>query len=144
MIPEFDKHGNLKPGIWNATIAEVEERFAQTPLRRRLFEALLVVVEILTAAKCPAAYLDGSFITTASEPGDYDLCYESTGMVPTEEWRLFLKLTADERKKEHLGDIFVRMQVPPFFTDHVELWQSDRDGNVKGIIRIELRQQSDD
>jgi hypothetical protein len=144
VMPQFDEHGNLEPGIWDATIKELGERLAQTPHRKKLFNALAAVLDILRDANCSEAHLDGSFITTASEPGDYDLCYEPTGMVPTEAWQQLLGLTAADRKKKHLGDIFIHMPEPPFFTNLIEFWQTDREGNPKGIIRIGLRHEAND
>ncbi len=144
MIPQFDELGNLSAGVWDATIEEVGERFAQTPHRRRLFDALQIVLNILHDAGCPEAYLDGSFITATSEPAYYDMCYEPTGMAATEAWKQLLSKTAEERKREHLGDIFIHMPMPPFFTDHIEFWQTDRADNPKGIIRIKLRHEAND
>ena len=138
MIPEFDETGNLPPGIWPATIEEVGQRFATNAHRKTLFQAFVAVVNVLQAAHCPEVHLDGSFICSTETPGDYDMCYEPTGMQPNDEWRTLLEGTADERKAQHLGDIFIRMPVPPFFHDHVEFWQTDRDDEPKGIIRIEL------
>jgi hypothetical protein len=138
MLPEFDTCGNLPPGIWTATIGEVEVRYASNIQRQKLFQAFKEVLEILRAANCPEVYLNGSFICKSEEPGDYDMCYEWRGMQPTDEFHTLLKGTPDERKKKHLGDIFIRMSVPPYLEDYVESWQADRDHNVKGIIRIEL------
>lgn len=138
MILEFDQNGNLPPGIHVATIQEVEARFTNNIQRKRLFQALLKVLGILRGCNCPEVYLNGSFITTKSEPEDYDLCYEPTGINGTEEFKQFLE-TRETRKKEYLGDIFPRMPQPPYETDHVEDWQIGRDGEVKGIIRIILR-----
>jgi hypothetical protein len=66
------------------------------------------------------------------------MCYDWRGMQPTDEFRALLEGTIDERKEKYLGDIFIRMPVPPYMEDYVEYWQTDRDDNVKGIIRIEL------
>ncbi len=73
------------------------------------------------------------------------MVYEYLGMQPTEELHALLSVTHDERKAIYLGDIFIRMSVPPYVEDFVELWQMDRDGEVKGIIRIDLQSgESDD
>jgi hypothetical protein len=145
VIPAFDENGNLPPGIHVATITEVETRFANNNYRKRLFQGLLRVLEILRDCNCPEVHLNGSYITTKSEPGDYDLCYEPAGMKATEEFKQFL-LTRETRKAEHLGDIFPRMPQPPYEMDHVEDWQTDRDrdGEVKGIVRIILRHTAND
>jgi len=37
-------------------------------------------LQALHAAGCQRAYLDGSFITAALNPGDFDVCWEPTGV----------------------------------------------------------------
>lgn len=139
VIPEFDEKGNLPEGVHDATVEEVRARFAYNPTRQKLFDAFLEVLEILQSCKSPEVHLDGSFITTKEEPSDYDMCWESTGVEPTDELREFLELR-EQRKERYLGDIFLRIPQPPYFYDHVEHWQSDsrQDDVVKGIIRINL------
>ncbi len=134
MIPPFIPSGSLPPGIWCASVEDIEVRFAINPRRQALYEAFAVVVQLLRSANCME--LDGSFICDEPEPGDYDLCSEPTGMIPTEEFNSFLQLSFEERKKLHLGDIFIRLPVPPYFIDHVLFWQTDHDGEAKGIICI--------
>jgi hypothetical protein len=138
VLSDFDKNGNLPPGIHIATIQEVEAHFTHNIQRKKLFKALLKVLEILQGCNCREVYLNGSFITVKSEPGDYDLCYEPTGIKGTPEFKQFLE-KREMRKKEYLGDIFPRMPQPPYEADHVEDWQTDRNGEVKGIIRIILK-----
>lgn len=140
VIPPFDTHGNLPPGVHPATLVDVEHRFAHNCKRRLLFAGLARVVAILREANCPEIYLDGSFITSKEEPGDFDLCFEPTGVTPTDDLFVLLNNKTD-RKGEYLGDIFVRMPQPPYFFDHVQIWQVDgrNDDAAKGILRIRLR-----
>jgi hypothetical protein len=142
VVPKFDRNGNLPPGVHDATIAEIEKLFATNAQRAMLFEGLVKVLDLLRGCNCKEVYLDGSFITDKSEPNDYDLCYEPTGINPTKAFKNFL-LARDRRKERYLGDIFARMPQPPYELDHVEHWQTDQDGNIKGIIRIKLRHADD-
>jgi hypothetical protein len=137
MIPPFDDKGNLPPGVHIATLAEIEGRFVTNLGRKRLFNALKKVVKIFEKCNCQEIYLNGSFITIADEPNDYDICWEPTGISPTAELKVILE-DLEAAKMKYLGDIFVRFPVPPFYFDHVIEWQKDRNGNAKGIIRIEL------
>jgi len=139
MIPDFDTLGNLPPGIWSASIADVSLRYAINTHRQKLFQAMKNTLEILQAANCEKVFLNGSFICDIAEPRDYDLCYEWQGMKPTKEFQALLEDTPEARKQKHLGDIFIRMPVPPFLDDYVQMWQVDRDNNVKGIIQIDLQ-----
>jgi len=140
VIPKPTDTGLLPPGIHDASIEEVADRYTYNEKRARLFAGLIEVVAILRGCNCPELFLNGSFITSKQEPGDYDLCYEPTGVIPTPEFYEFLK-NRDTTKERYLGDIFVRMPQPPFYYDHVEHWQTDtREDDVeKGILRIRLR-----
>ncbi len=143
MIPESDKNGNLPPGIFEATIEEVEERFSINFQRKKLFGLLLEVLAIFRNCGCPEVYLDGSYITNKDEPEDYDLCYEPTGINATDEFFEFLK-SKDRRKERYGGDIFPRMPEPPYHYDHVVHWQIDgrNDDAAKGILKILLRSET--
>jgi hypothetical protein len=81
MIPEFDEHGNLPPGIHHATWTEIVIRYAASTRRRDLLDGLLDALRSLKAAGCGAAYLDGSFVTAEAHPGDVDACWESANVV---------------------------------------------------------------
>ncbi len=140
MIPSFDKHGNLSPGIYIATVTEIRTRFAYNPKRKALFAKLKTVLSMLQTSNCHEVYLNGSYITSNPEPGDYDLCWEPTGIKATNEIRNLLKKPSLLRQ-DFLGDIFPRIPEPPYHLDHVTCWQMDIDGNAKGIIKIILRNQ---
>lgn len=144
MIPDFDTNGNLPPGIHEATIDEVRNRFSTNAPRNRLFILLLEVLSIFRDCGCPEVYLDGSYVTAKVEPADYDLCYEPTGIKATPNFYEFLT-SKDTRKERYGGDIFPRMPVPPFHFDHVEHWQTDGRNNdvAKGILKIKLQNETE-
>ena len=142
MIPAFDANGNLPPGIHLATVNEIRKRFAHNSKRQRLFEGLLKILTLLRSCECKEIYLNGSFITDEPFPNDYDLCWDSAGVVPTRELKSFLEQKRI-RKSKYLGDIFVRLPQPPFYFDHVVEWQKDRDGKAKGLIKILLEDNHD-
>ena len=142
MIPPFDQHGNLPAGIHVANIAEIRTRFAYNAKRKALFVQLQKVLSVLRANNCPEAHLNASYITSKKDPGDYDLCWEPTGIKASNEIRNLLK-NPDLLKEQFLGDIFPRIPQPPYDLDHVTSWQMDIEGNAKGIIKIILRKQHD-
>lgn len=135
MIPSFNGDGNLPPGIHEAKVGELRARFAYNHERKRLFSDLLRVVAVLRESECREIFLNGSFITSAPAPNDYDLCWEPMGVVPTPALKNLLTDLMEEKPK-YLGDIFARMPEPPFYLDHVVHWQKDQVGNLKGLIRI--------
>lgn len=138
MIPPFDQNGNLPPGVYPATLAEIETRFAVTQHRKRLFSGLKAAAENLKTANCQTLYLNGSFITSKEEPGDYDACWEPLGV----DQKVDPVLLTDRatRKAKYLGDIYPRIPELTEGLDHFKSWQVDRDDNIKGIIIIDLRE----
>jgi hypothetical protein len=57
-------------------------RFGWNDRRRRLLTGLKSALDALKAAGCPWAYIDGSFVTAKEEPGDFDACWDMTGVDP--------------------------------------------------------------
>jgi hypothetical protein len=136
MIPSFDKHGNLPPGIYDATLKEIEQRFASAPERKRLFDGLKRLLENLKAAGCATLYLNGSFITEKELPEDYDCTWDPSGVTAALDKDILKSL--EERKAKYLGDIFAHMPENGGFP-YLEYFQKDKNDNPKGIIKIDLR-----
>lgn len=85
MIPEFtDLPGApwsvLPAGIHQASLSAVADRFASNARRRRLFGGLVRASRSLAHAGCKRVFLDGSFVTSKPWPGDYDACWDPSGV----------------------------------------------------------------
>jgi hypothetical protein len=76
MLPDFDLEGKLPPGVHLASWPELVARFGTNPRRKQLLEGLETALDVLRAAGCTRVYLDGSFVTQKTLPGDYDLAWE--------------------------------------------------------------------
>jgi hypothetical protein len=73
MIPEFDRHGYLSPGIHPATIDEVGQRFGkQSEIRRVQFDSICWLVDLARKAKVIKFIINGSFVRDVIEPNDVD------------------------------------------------------------------------
>jgi len=73
MIPPFDKHGYLPPGIHAATLDEVETRFGcDSELRRAQMESLRWLLCLARRAGVTRLIINGSFVTDVIEPNDVD------------------------------------------------------------------------
>ncbi len=73
MIPPFDEHGYLPPGIHPATMEEIAERFGQeSEIRRDQMESLGWLVDAARRAGAERLVINGSFVTDVSEPNDVD------------------------------------------------------------------------
>ena len=77
MIPQFDiQTGNLPPGEHEATWEEFVDRFGWNVRRRQLLDGIAESLDLLAAAGCNRVWLNGSFVTTKEEPGDFDAVWD--------------------------------------------------------------------
>ncbi len=73
MIPPFDDSGFLPPGVYPATLNEIEARFGrQSELRRVQMESVRWMVAVGVRAGVQRIVLNGSFVTDIIEPNDVD------------------------------------------------------------------------
>jgi hypothetical protein len=145
MIPNLVDIGGpwhvLPPGIHDATLEEIESRFATSSHRRLLFTGLREGVMALWNAGCHTILLDGSFVTAKPTPGDFDVCWDPAG-VDSRRLPPVLLDFSDGRKKQKdrfHGEFFPSTLLADgkhFFGD---FFQIDKyTGNAKGIIRMLL------
>ena len=142
MIPAFRPDGNLPPGIHWATWRELCDRFGATWWRRRLLAGLQAALQNLRGAGCLTVYVDGSFVSSKSEPGDFDACWELAG-VDLERVDPVL-LTFDDRraaqKAKYGGELFP-VSAGASGENHafLDFFQTDKDtGDRKGIVVLDL------
>lgn len=73
MIPPFNEHGYLPPGIHAATLDEVAARFGhESEVRRVQMESLRWLVDLARRAGVDRLVINGSFVTDVLEPNDVD------------------------------------------------------------------------
>lgn len=141
MIPPFAPNGNLPPGIHTATWSDVHARFGFTTHRLHLLAGLHAALENLHDAQCTEIFIDGSFVTAKPEPNDFDACWNPEGVISSKLDPVLLDFSKKRAamKAKYGGELFL-MTLPatlegkPFIT----FFQEDRQGNPKGIIRINL------
>jgi hypothetical protein len=81
VLPPFDPDTGLLPvGEHVASWDEVLERFGWNEKRRALLDGLAQALELLAAVGCRRAWLNGSFVTSKDEPGDFDACWDTDGV----------------------------------------------------------------
>ena len=145
MIPSFVDIGSpwrvLPPGIHNATLEDIKDKFTFSSRRKRLYQGLCKATTALRKAGCTKIYLDGSFVTEKENPGDYDVCWEETGVEISKIDPVFLDFEAfRKRQKERFYGEFFPAHT---FADHtyifLDFFQNDRfTGEPKGIICIDI------
>lgn len=143
MIPEFDKNGNLPPGVHWVEWEEFEARFNYNPTRQRLIDGLKLAMRHLSEAGCRTIYIDGSFTTSKEKPGDFDGCYDedavNTDYLRINAPRLYNHYDRTGQKSKYKGEIFPSNQpIGNYGDSSYDFFQSDRLGNRKGLIAIDL------
>lgn len=142
VIPAFNRAGNLPRGVHAADWTEVVDRFGGTPQRRALLGGLKKALDALKKAGCPRAYIDGSFVTAKLVPGDFDGCWDVTGVNPKLLDPVFLDFSNERaaQKAKFLGEFFPA-QTPEGMSGRtfLEFFQTDKaTGRAKGIVVIDL------
>ena len=142
MISEFEADGNLSPGVHWATWDEVGDRFGATPWRRRLLIGLRAALANLRSAGCQTAYLDGSFVSSKSDPNDFDACWEEAGVDLDKLDSVLLTFAGGRaaQKAKYGGELFPASAIVGgrggVFLD---FFQTDKDtGAPKGIVALDL------
>ena len=143
MIPEWQKNGDLPPGIHFAQLRELKPRLAFNPRRQRLLAGFLEACELLRQAGCRLAYLDGSFVTNKPRPGDFDACWDIRGVDDEALDPVFWDFTKGrEAQKRRFGGEFFPAQLPEGATGRVfvEFFQMNKlTGEPKGIVAVWLK-----
>ncbi len=141
LIPLFDEHGNLPPGIHVADWQEVVARFGTNPGRRSLLAGLRTALLSLQNAGCQTFYLDGSFVTAKLNPEDYDGLWDSDGVSLDLLDPVLLDFAHKQRrqKKKFRGEMFPNLPAEQDRLALFELFQTDKTtGSRKGIVAINL------
>ncbi len=115
---------------WSSALAPIERR-------REILAGLLRALQALKAAGCQRAYVDGSFVTSKEVPGDFDGCWDHTGVDFDALDPVLLDFDGhrEAQKAKFEGEMFIADAPGNRF---LEFFQLDRDGRPKGIIQINL------
>ena len=96
----------------------------------------------LKRAGCRTVFLNGSFVTAKERPADYDGCWDLEGVNVDALDRVLLIMDEGRaaQKAKYLGEL-----IPARFRPGgrgwalLEIFQTDRDGNPKGLVALELQ-----
>jgi hypothetical protein len=133
MIPDFTDAGYLPPGVYPATLAEIEARFGrESELRRVQMESIRWLVDLATRAGVARIILNGSFVTDIIEPNDVDCVLLVESDFPS-----------DPRLEAELNDGLPFLEIKLVGQEDFDIYltaifASDRVGNRKGMIEIVL------
>lgn len=130
----------LPAGIHKATIAEIKAKFVYNPKRTLLFSGLMNGIQELRNAGCGQMYLNGSFVTSKPNPGDYDVCWNPINVKAMLLDPVLLEFDNERKaqKAKFYGEYFPTTHIE-LKSGHtfLEFFQTDKDtGQPKGIIEI--------
>lgn len=139
----FQPNGNLEKGIHILTMNEFEKKFGYNAHRKELIEGLKKGIIELKDCGCKKMYIDGSFVTKKEIPNDFDACWDEYGVDLQKLKTLYPAIIdfSNQRKNQKIkysGEFFPsRISATPYDI-YIDFFQTDRDGNPKGIIQINL------
>ena len=139
----FNTRGLLFPGIHVISWGNFIEEYSFSPRRIYLFSGMKKALLHFKQAGCKRVYIDGSFVSKKTEPGDYDACWDSSDVDFTLLDPMFhhgLRLGTLPQKIKYLGEFYPAgcLERASGMT-FLDFFQTDKGtGNRKGIIQIEL------
>jgi hypothetical protein len=78
VLPALTRNGYLPEGIHDSSLAELELRFATTPIRKIAWQRLLTFLrDKVENTEFSHIYLGGGFISSAESPADTDLILQT-------------------------------------------------------------------
>ena len=118
------------------------DRYAITEHRAQLLDGFRRAIASLRVAGCARVYLDGSFVTDKETPGDFDVCWEVSGVDPAlldPELLDFSDRRAAQRAR-YGGELFpAQAAAETGGTAFLDYFQRDRDtAEAKGIIALDI------
>lgn len=146
--------GELPRGVHIVTLHEIEQTFGvQNERRKLLMSGLIEAAKMFKAAGVRFLLVDGSFTTDKKEPADIDGCWSATGdididLIDPEFWDF--DDVADFQKKRR--SINQRYGLDFFIAEMIEsesgepfskFFQTNKDGDAKGILKIILSEEDD-
>jgi len=139
MSLNFNTQGYLHETI-TLTYEEIVHHFGTTSRRMEQIKNALHFFRIFHSCGCLTVYIDGSFVSKKKHPEDIDLCLDPTGVDAEKIEREFPQFY----DVNEIGRIHRNLQCHIFHFDEnykrlFELLETDRDGNPKGFVKLNLK-----
>ncbi|OIO91867.1 MAG: hypothetical protein AUJ92_15610 [Armatimonadetes bacterium CG2_30_59_28] len=142
-LPPFNAAGDLPPGVYCATMAEVEQRFMGATDQRALVTRRLRHIHEVAhrSGHVDRFIVFGSYVTNKSSPNDVDVvlvmddhfrCEEC----PVECRGIFNHAIAQARFGASVFWIRPGLMIGETVEDFVAHWQQKRDGTLRGIVEV--------
>jgi hypothetical protein len=143
VLPKFNKAGDLPPGVYQATLDEVVERFGAAQGQRNICTRRLVHVYALAqrTGHLQRFVIFGSYVTAALYPNDVDVILVMDDAFrledcPIEVQGLFDHAVAQARYGASIFWVRPGLLLSESIDDFVAYWQIKRDGSKRGIVEV--------
>lgn len=142
-LPAFNEYGDLHPGVHQATLDEIIERFGDRQGQRNLCARRLLHIYALAqrTKHLQRFIIFGSFITAKFNPNDVDVVLVMGDdfrleNCPIEAQGLFDHAIAQARYGASIFWVRPGLLINESIDDFVAYWQIKRDGSKRGIIEV--------
>jgi hypothetical protein len=143
MLPQLNENGDLPPGVHTAGWTEIGQRFGTgSSARVRAMAALKHLHELaVRTGALRSFYVFGSFVSAAPAPRDVDLILIMRGdfrleECPRESLTLFSHADAEARYGASVFWLREGMLPDAAMREFLRVWQTRRDGTVRGILEV--------
>lgn len=125
--------------LW-LSLEEIRSRFVISQKRAWLIEGFIAACAELRRHGCGVVYLGGSFVDEKNlEPGDYDACFDTVGLMASVDEALYLPDLEQERREKYRGDWLPGRNVAGPPGKWLRFLGTDRRGNPRKLIALKLR-----
>jgi hypothetical protein len=145
MALDYQDNGNLVPGIHQISWDELVNEFGFNMHRTNLIAGMQIAIADLKRAGCRKVYIDGSFVTKKLHPLDYDACWDYDGVNLYKvkiDFPLFFNFDNSRARQKYYykGEWMPAGYIAKINPEvsYMNFFQTDRDGNKKGIISLLL------
>lgn len=144
MLPALTSHSingvlTLPPGLHFVSLREFRDAFSASPKRAWLFQGFVSACRALRESGCGRIYVGGSYVTSKANPGDYDACWDPTGVSGDLDPILYDDNLLLERRQQYRGDLLIgRVDEGPAGENFRFLSRDKTTGEERGMIGIKL------
>jgi hypothetical protein len=141
-LPAFNQEGDLPPGVYRATLAEVLQRFGIGSVQRRaVAERLNRIYQcVVSTGQLARFVVFGSFVTAKEDPNDVDiiLLMEDTFDLSSVVGEAALVFQHMEAAAHFGASVFWTRRSGAMGGEQamIEHWQVRREGGRRGIVEI--------
>jgi hypothetical protein len=140
--PEFDEGGDMPPGVYPATLAEVLARFGKnTAERQRVARRLEHSYALAKATRRLARFIIfGSFVTSKPAPNDVDIFLLMEDDFDVSQLSRDIRILFDHDAAQNLlgASVFWIRRAAALGGEQatIEYWQVTRSGRQRGIVEV--------